>query len=1390
MASTFRPGVEIQQVIRENPTIPNPPALVPVMVGPCYQIINILNNDGSLNGTAKSSTGYAQAAVSFTQSQVPDAGRDNLDEIDILEDKVSVSLQYGNLINLDRGSHSSTGSAFLGKFPEGRRAAIVFPGIESFTDSGNGSLSAGPRTASNNYMFDSNAENTSFILLVSLDQGTAITVEFNKYEYTAAELAEVFTSYSIPAAVVTINSEEFCVIHSNRYGSRSSIKLSGGAGALEYLFGNSSAMGTNNASDFEVYGSGISTLDDEDGDTLTPYFTYSVGKITLAGVSNVGAPHTDARAAFNEASVAGHVTGSPASKFVSGLESSKTFAGGSADIPLKACSQTSPGDIIISGGSQLLDAEVYTVDEDRFTLAILDTENSTYDAATGDLVKRKYRPIETNVYNQFKTTGRYAYAIAQNLTQGSSVGSTAAEIEGTGVPTVDEDYAIVLADNSISGTLALAGKTLTLKVTIDGVEGSVQVIQFAGALTPSEAAAYIQANASGVSASFTSNYIVIKTLKKGADQKISLTMTESTTAGYLLGFDESQTKSGIDFGFGDLAVLEGLNISLPLPDLSAVDLELSDGVYSVSQTVDFSSAATLADAIGALESAFGGSSGVLYRNGQPFLVVEADDETAATGQLIFKSIKGGSAGSVEIINADEENVRALGFADSTGSFREASIVVTDASVAGATVNGTALTLEINGDPGQTVIFTATQEETTRAGLVTQLNSLVETGTNAANFVFIDSEDDTVGIIVRCITNSVSSFAIASSGMAALTGFTQGTDSNVSGASDSASGAAVLVGEVLTFYLDDNPTPYAITLASDSVSDIVELINSEESGVGGSIPIASASSTGTITLTSSFIGLSSKVLVKAGTAANVLGLATSTVDGSASGSGRPEPDFYIDLSGVLHIGANILRDGISGTPAARKDVTGAANIYIGYKALRKDVSSSAADASVLSFSDAAQLDAVLGPINTENPLAMAAFLALANSPTVDVSVLGIDEVSSGAPMGTVTAYSKALSYLESQDVYCLVPLTDSLFVCQLFSVHVQAMSQPSERSERICFLWQPIPSRDTDTSIQSGTAGETNGVDNEFIIESTPISGLVAAGISDTELEANDNVYIEVVLIAAGESNVRNYSIKEVDGPRLVLRTSFSSGENDDGFYSETDLSGEYTDVTYSLRVRGDKLVLTGTNIPDRAAQASAAGSLAGQFASRRVYLTAFNSVDTIVNGISFNVPGYYASAAIAGMIAQQAPQQPFTNLAIAGFTKVYGTDDTFTENQLDIIADGGRYLLVNQNGAIASRHQRSTATLSIESRELSITKAIDFIAKGLRNINKNYIGRFVITPGFLDQLTMVNQGFLLSQEQAGTVTSATLNAVLQDEDAPDTVLIEIQVQPAYPCNKINITILS
>lgn len=605
----------------------------------------------------------------------------------------------------------------------------------------------------------------------------------------------------------------------------------------------------------------------------------------------------------------------------------------------------------------------------------------------------------------------------------------------------------------------------------------------------------------------------------------------------------------------------------------------------------------------------------------------------------------------------------------------------------------------------------------------------------------------------------------------------------SSASATDGGTDILNGERLTFTLDSNPQVYEVDFTSNSLREAVNAIND---AVGGAVDIASEDDNALV-LTSAFAGTASYVDVEDAGAGSILFSSFSE-----EGAGRPNPSFYVDGDGTAHIGPHVLRNRSTGLPI---DLSASgARVYFDYVGLRLDVTASAANPALLTFSDVDTMVAAIGPISTENPLALACFLMLQNTPSQSVSALGIAAVNEAAPMGTTTAHLSALTFLEGKDVYAIAPMTGDPFVQQLYSAHAESMSAPEERGERIVFLWQSPPTREMDTSILAGSDARVNGASNSITLGTAPIEGIATLGLDPVELSFDDSIYLELVVAMLGETNVYKFSVASVSGTALQLRGSFAASENTDGFFDtpaldwtdDEDLSG----LTYTLKQRGSRLLIPGTNLSDRAAIAATAAAQGESYNSRRTFMLYCGNVDMSIDGIVTPVPGYYAAAAIAGMIAELAPQQPLTRVSMTGFSKVYGTDDTFSENQLDTIADGGRYILINQAGRIASRHQRSTKSTSIEARELSITKAIDFLAKGLRATNRVYIGRYVINPGFIDQLVMSNEGYLARVVQAGVVNSAALNGVLQDSSAPDTVLIEVTVAPAYPCNKIRITIVS
>ena len=501
--------------------------------------------------------------------------------------------------------------------------------------------------------------------------------------------------------------------------------------------------------------------------------------------------------------------------------------------------------------------------------------------------------------------------------------------------------------------------------------------------------------------------------------------------------------------------------------------------------------------------------------------------------------------------------------------------------------------------------------------------------------------------------------------------------------------------------------------------------------------------------------------------------------------RPEPDLIVDLYGDVQLGQEQLRD-TSGSPVS---TTGA--IYLSYEAVRKDLTSVAKNPGLLRFDDTTQLDTALSPINTSNPLALGLFFALLNAPGIQVTGLGVDAVSADSPYGTVEAFTRAAEYLEAFEVYAIAPLTHDESVHQVFATHVSVMSEPTNKGERIVLINPSIPTTKLDTLVGSGTDGSSVGPSG--LIFDTGIANLTSlvlnAGINPVgTIPVSAGLFLDIA------SDALRYSIELISGSQVTIRTTFAAGTNDDGFYATSllnapPLPAALVDEQFSIKKRGASLVtVTG---PDNNGTADTLAAIARAFGNRRVNQIVPDKAAATLQGAEQLIEGFYVNAAIAGMIGQNPPQQSFTNFPISGFTRILGSNDRFNRSQLNVMAGGGNWIVVQDapGAALTSRMALTTDLTSVETRTDSITKVVDFTAKFLRTALKNFIGRFNITQGFLDSLSSVIQGTLGLLIESGVLIGANLNNVVQDEVQPDVVLIDITLDVPYPANYIRITLV-
>lgn len=548
------------------------------------------------------------------------------------------------------------------------------------------------------------------------------------------------------------------------------------------------------------------------------------------------------------------------------------------------------------------------------------------------------------------------------------------------------------------------------------------------------------------------------------------------------------------------------------------------------------------------------------------------------------------------------------------------------------------------------------------------------------------------------------------------------------------------------------------------------------------------------------------------------VAENLISGTADDAGnniRPEPEAeFNDLTQMY-----FLKPGVNTNSSGIAIAGSSAPVYAQIKALRKDVTADTANPGLLVFSGISEVESLVGPIDPDNPLAMGLYLAFLNTSQITISALGVGDVSPDAPNGTLEGYAEALDFLELNEVYALAPLTHDMEVFKKFSLHVTSMSEPEGKLERMFLCCPELPTELSSTLIGSadfmisdigGGKFELNIADEAAaaafnipmaIDGLTNANGSSLAGGNGSSYLPSDGIYVDregdaFRYLLVGTPSADTVTIDTSD---LYIPGEFGPGSagNDDSYYrvgtdaianlSTFEADGELC----TLKVRQAAIDMSGTAGKLKACEtlAEIAGGATG-FQNRRMVIIQPEQVGTTLSGLEILVPGFYLGAGIAGMIGQQNPSQPFTNFPMVGFTRPVGSSDTFSENQMATAAAGGIYWVIQDvpGGNLASRHQLTTDMASLKTRELSILKAVDFIAKLIRGQVKRYIGRNNITGPFLETVALSIQASLNSVS-GSVVAAASLDSLNQSADSPDTVEVTVSLTPFYPANIIKITII-
>lgn len=519
------------------------------------------------------------------------------------------------------------------------------------------------------------------------------------------------------------------------------------------------------------------------------------------------------------------------------------------------------------------------------------------------------------------------------------------------------------------------------------------------------------------------------------------------------------------------------------------------------------------------------------------------------------------------------------------------------------------------------------------------------------------------------------------------------------------------------------------------------------------------------------------------------------------------------------------------------------LYVSYRALRTDLAS-----EVRQFVNVASLNSVfgVGQILPANPLAYGVSIMLQNTVT-PVHGLALD---GNGVVNEVLAFTAALDVLELIDMYAIAVLTHSPVVHTMFKNHVEQMSMPNKKLERVVIFNSKLvdvmvlKEESTTVSTINGSRQivglQLDGEANAVIASSTLIDGTagqfanVKKGdnvvvVSGTNVTPGTYTVLAVVdentltldrgFITSSISSDINYYIYRLDGLAAGgasfydRNASFLADGIASGHYLNI-LSGNYAgrykiavvlsdrEVTLHPAVIAAQTLVTGVEYQvdrdlQKYEQADAVKGYSEAFASRRCVHVWPDDLQVPIGQQLYYVPGFFACSAIAGLVTGLPTQQGFTNLAISGFLGFRHSTRYFSEEDLDAIADGGTMILA-QDGAsqpLYVRHQLTTDRSAIKFQEFSVTKNVDFIAKFLRNSYSRYIGQYNIVDTTMDSLRTTGGAaikFLKEKTKVprfgGVIRTGSLKYVKENAEQIDTVDIRFSFGIPIPLNNIDIVI--
>lgn len=179
-------------------------------------------------------------------------------------------------------------------------------------------------------------------------------------------------------------------------------------------------------------------------------------------------------------------------------------------------------------------------------------------------------------------------------------------------------------------------------------------------------------------------------------------------------------------------------------------------------------------------------------------------------------------------------------------------------------------------------------------------------------------------------------------------------------------------------------------------------------------------------------------------------------------------------------------------------------------------------------------------------------------------------------------------------------------------------------------------------------------------------------------------------------------------------------------------------------------------------------------------------------------PGYYLACAVGGMTAGLPSHQGFTNLGIAGISKIYNSNTYFSDKQITDLSNGGWFVFQQDTPQALPYvvHQLTTDPSTLQSGEFSMVKNFDFVSLFFADIVDDFIGTWNINPetlGFISASVVggVDNLKLRRRPRIGApIIDGKITSVFVSPSTADRIEMFVEVQFPAPLNIVALHLVS